>query len=92
MREQPADNVNNDVIFQLSTTELIDLYRKRKDRADLAWGQIVLRATFYERTQQENNKLVRLLRECVPYLEQTDETDLQARVIDALNEYTEQQQ
>lgn len=90
LKDQPADNTNDDVIFQLSTTELIDLYRKRKDRADLAWGQIMMRATFYERTLQENDKFVRLLRECIPYLEPSEETDLLSRVTDTLEEYKEQ--
>lgn len=87
MRDQPADNINDNTLFELSTTELIDLYRKRKDRADLAWGQIMIRATFYERTQQENDKLVRLLRECIPHLE----IELQAKVANALREYQEPQ-
>lgn len=92
LKDQPADNTNDDVVFQLSTAELLDLYRKRKDRADLIWGQLMMRATLYERTCQENNKLVHLLRECIPYVDPTDETDLQARVIDALEEYKESEQ
>ncbi len=90
MKDQPADNVNDSIIFQLSTTELLDLYHKRKDRADLPWAQIMMRAVRFERTQQENDKIVRLLRECMPHIEHTDETDLRSRVTDALAEYQEQ--
>ena len=87
MEEQSADNTHD--ISRFPTNELTDLYCKYKNKAELVWSQLMMRVIFYERTQQENDKLVRLLRECVPYLEQTDETDLQARVIDALSEYQE---
>lgn len=91
MKDQPPDNTNDAVIFRLSTAELLDLYRKRKDRAELVWAQLMMRATLYERTCQENNKLVHLLRECKVYIDSADETDLFSRVTDALEEYGEQE-
>ena len=56
-----TDHIDNASLIYLSTSELIDLYNKRREDANLVRGIIISRAHLYEKTQQQNDKITRLL-------------------------------
>ncbi len=56
-----TDHVDNASLIHLSTTELIDLYNSRHEAAELVRSILISRAHFYEQTQQQNDKITRLL-------------------------------
>lgn len=52
---------SNLLLHHLTTEELIDIHRKRRENADAVWGQLSIRLLLATRIEQENSDLLQLL-------------------------------
>jgi len=81
------DNIPGDSLQFLTIEELIKLYRDRASNADWALSNLILRLKYADRVQDEYERLILIIRDCLKYLDINDETrPLQERMIKALKD------
>lgn len=71
----------------LSPQELINIFRRRKHRADIVLSQIILHASESEKYARENEKLISIINACQWLLMHPEEVDVKQRqtLMDRIN-------
>ena len=75
MKNNDLDKTPDDCLHLLKTDELIKIHNNRKQSTDMVLGTIIMRAMFNDRQQEQNKRLVLLLREALKTIPETNENE-----------------